>query len=150
MKRLLKWLGMAIAVLVAILAIVAVYVELAWNKPDKRLAPQMTAPRDSATVARGEYIFKHSWQCWGCHATSDDGNAPPSGGRVFDLRSVGPGFGIYYSRNLTPDSATGLGTWTDGEIVQAIREGVRKDRHVLFPLMPIDWLQGLSDHEFLR
>lgn len=149
MKRLFKWLGFTVAALMVILAIVGVYVELAWNKADTRTAPQMTAPHDSATIVRGEYIFKYAWQCWGCHAASGDGNAPPSGGSVFDLRSVGPGFGVFYSRNLTPDSATGLGSWTDGEIVQAIREGIRKDRHVLFPLMPIDWLKGISDQDAL-
>jgi mono/diheme cytochrome c family protein len=56
---------------------------------------------------------------------------------------------VYYSRNITPDSTTGVGAWTDGEIVQAIREGVRKDRRVLFPLMPIDWLNGISDKDAL-
>src|SRR5512140_1278701 len=122
MKRPLKWLVMTVAALVALLAVLALYVELAWNKSDSRIALKMTAPHDSATIARGEYIFRHSWQCWGCHAANSDGNALPSGGRAFDLSSVGPGFGLYYSRNLTPDSATGLGAWTDGEIVQAIRE----------------------------
>jgi mono/diheme cytochrome c family protein len=149
MKRLLKWVGRLVTVLVFLVVVLGVYVELAWDKPDSRPAPRMTAPRDSATVVRGEYIFKHAWQCWGCHAATGDGNAAPSGGQRFDLRSVGPGFGVYYSRNLTPDSATGLGAWTDGEIVQAIREGIRRDRHVLFPLMPIDWLKGLSDQDVL-
>ncbi len=149
MKRLVKWFGGFAAVVVALLLVVVLYVQFTWDSPDARAALQMTAPRDSATVARGEYIFKHSWQCWGCHAASGDANAPPSGGRAFDLRSIGPGFGIFYSRNLTPDSATGLGAWTDGEIVQAIREGVRKDRHVLFPLMPVDWLKGISDQDAL-
>jgi mono/diheme cytochrome c family protein len=149
MKRLVKWFGGFAAVVVVLLLVVGLYVQLRWDSPDARPALQMTAPRDSATVARGEYIFKHSWQCWGCHAASGDANAPPSGGRAFDLRSIGPGFGIFYSRNLTPDSATGLGAWTDGEIVQAFREGVRKDRHVLFPLMPVDWLKGISDQDAL-
>lgn len=148
MKPLLKWLGWLVLGLVVLLGVLALYVQLTWNKADGRPAPQVTAPHDSATVARGEYIFKYAWKCWGCHA-SGDGNAPPSGGRAFDLRSVGPGFGVFYTRNLTPDSATGLGSWTDGEIVQAIREGVRKDRQVLFPLMPIEWLNGISDRDVL-
>jgi len=149
MKNVLKWLGRMLTVLVVLLVMVGLFIEFSWDRQDSRPAPQMSVLRDSATVARGEYIFKHAWQCWGCHAASGDGNAPPSGGRVFDLRSVGPGFGVYYSKNLTPDSATGLGAWTDGEIVQAIREGIRRDRHVLFPLMPVDWLKGLSDQDVL-
>ena len=85
MKRLLKWLGSIVAALVAILVVLGLYVQFTWDKPDGRPSPQMTAPHDSATIARGEYIFKYAWQCWGCHATSGDGNAPPSGGSVFDL-----------------------------------------------------------------
>ncbi len=149
MKDVLKWLGRMLTVLVVLLVILALFIQFSWDRQDSRPAPQMSAPRDSATVARGEYIFKHAWQCWGCHASGGDGNGPPSGGRVFDLRSIGPGFGVYYSKNITPDSATGLGAWTDGEIVQAIREGIRHDRHVLFPLMPVDWLKGLSDQDAL-
>jgi mono/diheme cytochrome c family protein len=150
MKRVLKWIVGVVALLLVLLVALGLYVQLTWDKPDSRPAPQMTAPRDSATVARGEHIFKYSWHCWGCHAASGgDGNAPPSGGFVFDLRDIGPGFGVYYSRNLTPDSATGLGGWTDGEIVQAIREGITHDRRMLFPLMPVDWLKGMSDQDVL-
>jgi mono/diheme cytochrome c family protein len=110
----------------------------------------MTAPRDSATIARGEYIFKYQAHCWGCHATGNMGaDSPPSGGGLFDLRDAGPGFGIWRSRNLTPDVETGIGGWTDGEIVQAMREGIRKDRTAMFPLMPVDWYYGISDADAL-
>src|SRR5262249_28870814 len=56
------------------------------------------------------------------------------GGRDFgDI----PGFpGRIRPRNITPDKETGLGNWTDGEILRAMREGVSKDGHPLFPQMP--------------
>jgi mono/diheme cytochrome c family protein len=150
MSRALRIAGSILAALVALLLATLIYIHFVWDKPVDRPAPVMTAPHDSATIARGEHIFKDTWQCWRCHASpATDGNSSPSGGRVFDLRSRGPGFGIYYARNITPDSSTGIGAWTDGEIVQAIREGVRKDRHMLFPLMPVDWLKGLSDRDVL-
>jgi mono/diheme cytochrome c family protein len=56
---------------------------------------------------------------------------------------------VYYARNITPDRETGIGAWTDGEIVRAIREGIRKDNTVLFPIMPVDPLSGLSDDDVL-
>ena len=150
MKRVLRIIAVIFTLLVIVLLGLAVYVLAAWDRLDERKPPQMTARRDSAAIARGEHIFKDTWQCWGCHASpASDGNSVPSGGQKFDLRKTGPGFGIYYSRNVTPDSATGIGAWTDGEIVQAIREGVRRDRHMLFPLMPVDWLKGLSDEDAL-
>jgi mono/diheme cytochrome c family protein len=68
---------------------------------------------------------------------------------LFDLSNTGPGFGKWYSRNLTPDVETGLGGWTDGEIVQALREGISKDRTTLFPIMSTDWYHGLSDTDVL-
>jgi hypothetical protein len=38
--------------------------------------------------------------------------------------------------NITPDKETGIGNWTDGEVIRAIREGVSRDGQALFPLMP--------------
>lgn len=150
MNKALKILGGAVAFLLVVLVVAAVYVLVSWDRSVDRPAAAMTAPRDSATIERGRYIFNVTWQCWNCHqAVSTDGNAPSSGGKLFDLRTTGPGFGVYYSKNITPDSATGLGRWTDGEIVQAIREGVNRNRKVLFPIMPVDWLKDLSDRDAL-
>jgi mono/diheme cytochrome c family protein len=145
-KGIVGFAGIVIILVICVLA----YVLAVWSRSIDRPAPVMAARHDSATVARGEYLFKVTWQCWGCHQSgSPDAGAPPSGGRLFDLRSVGPGFGMFYSRNITPDTATGIGTWTDGEIAQAVREGITKDRHLLFPIMPMDWLKDLSDDDVL-
>jgi mono/diheme cytochrome c family protein len=150
MKRAMKIIGFLVFVVLILVVAVSVYVLAVWSRAIDRPAPNMTAPRDSAAVARGEYLFKVTWQCWGCHQSGPlDADSPPSGGRAFDLRSTGPGFGVFYSSNITPDTATGIGAWSDGEIVQAIREGVNKNRGLLFPLMPVDWLKGLSDDDAL-
>jgi mono/diheme cytochrome c family protein len=150
MKRALRAAGIAAGVLVLLMLLVTAYVLAVWDRPDPRSAPTLTAPHDSASVARGKYLFTVTWQCYGCHQSGPaDPSAPPSGGKAFDLRSIGPGFGTYYSRNLTPDTATGIGLWTDGEFVQAIREGVGRKRHALFPIMPMDWLKNLSDEDAL-
>jgi len=150
MRRVLRIAGIIAGMLVVLAACLALYVQLGWDRKDGRQAPILVAPRDPASVARGEYIFMNTWQCWGCHSGSDGSQSvPPAGGRAFDLSTTGPGFGMYYAKNITPDSATGIGAWTDGEIVQAIREGVRRDRHLLFPLMPVDWLHRMSDEDAL-
>ena len=149
-KRILKILGWIAGIIVLLVVGLVVYILARWDAKDPRLAPSFTAPRDSAAIARGEYIFKYQAQCWGCHANNaTDANSPPSGGLLFDLTHSGPGFGKWYSANLTPDPETGLGTWTDGEIVQALREGVRKDRTTLFPVMPVDWYNGIADEDIL-
>ena len=45
---------------------------------------------------------------------------PQAGGREFDATEIGPGFGFLYSSNLTPDPETGIGAWSDGDLVRAI------------------------------
>ncbi len=149
-KRILKTLGWIAGTVLGVLLILIVYINARWDVTDGRPAPALNAPTDSATIAHGEYIFKYQVQCWGCHQAQPSGpGAPPSGGMLFDLTDVGPGFGKWYSRNLTPDVETGIGGWTDGEIVQALREGIRKDRTPLFPIMPIDWYHGMADEDIL-
>ena len=49
--------------------------------------------------------------------------------------------------NITPDVETGIGTWTDGEKVRAIREGVDKDGRTLFPMMPYGSFRNMSDED---
>lgn len=149
-KLILRILGWGAGIVVALLLILVVYVNIRWDAKDGRPAPILRAPTDSASIARGEYIFKFQAQCWGCHQDPPrDANAAPNGGMLFDLSSAGPGFGKWYSPNLTPDVETGLGGWTDGEIVQALREGLSKDRTTLFPIMPVDWYHGMADEDVL-
>jgi hypothetical protein len=52
----------------------------------------------------------------------------PDMGKFLAGGSVGfeiPGVGTYFPPNLTPDAATGLGDWSEDEIVQALRAGER-------------------------
>jgi mono/diheme cytochrome c family protein len=149
-KRVLKILGWVAGILAGLIAILFLFVQLRWDAGDGRLAPSLIAPADSATLARGEEIFKYQAHCWSCHGTPGSRDRMvPSGGMPFDLSKIGPGFGTFYARNLTPDLETGIGGWTDGEVVQALREGLRKDRSPLFPIMPIDWYHGMADNDVL-
>jgi mono/diheme cytochrome c family protein len=153
LKRILKGLGILVGVLVVLVIILAVYVQLSWDRPVSRLAPQMTAPKNEETLARGEYLYKYTLICWGCHG-AEGSNSPAesqAGGQEFDLTGIGPpgGFGVVYASNITPDSETGIGEWTDGEIVRAIREGLDPEGHILFPIMEAEWWKGLSDDDTL-
>lgn len=140
--------GLVVAALVVILFGLVGYAAFRWDGTVSRTVPNMIAPRDSATIARGKFLYTKSIGCWSCHSNGGDG-AAPSGGRKFDLTVLSPSLGVYYAANITPDVETGIGGWTDGEIVRAIREGVRNDGRVLFPIMPVDPLNGLSDEDAL-
>jgi mono/diheme cytochrome c family protein len=103
-------------------------------------------PNDTTMlVARGEYIVRNVAVCGQCHAADpkDNVDGPLSGGKEFqDWR-----LGTSRAANLTSDAATGLGTWSDAEIVRALRNGQRKDGRLLSPVMPYEWLHEMSDDD---
>ena len=49
--------------------------------------------------------------------------------------------------NITPDPRTGIGNWTDDQIVLAIREGRRPDGRLLGPAMPSRSYRSLADDD---
>lgn len=62
---------------------------------------------------------------------------------------VGP-WGISYSANLTPDSATGIGAWTEGQFIQTLRTGKHlgmENGRPILPPMPWEGLGKLSDQD---
>lgn len=95
-------------------------------------------------VARGEYIVRDVAVCGHCHAADpQDPDGPLAGGlefRSWRLGTIG-------AANLTPDSATGLGTWTEAEIVRAVRNGEDREGDVVAPVMPYAWFSGMSDRD---
>jgi mono/diheme cytochrome c family protein len=115
------------------------------NVPLPQLLPSTI--RDTAgLVARGEYIVRSVAVCGHCHAESPkDPDGPLSGGMTFSNWRLGKVRGS----NLTPDSATGLGAWSDAEIVRAIRSGEDHEGRLLAPVMPYEWFSGMSDRDAL-
>lgn len=120
-------------------------------RADLRPAPEVTVEKTPERVARGQYLFKHTMDCAGCHTPYDPKTFAPdmtrfgAGGNV-----MGPEFGApakVYTSNLTPDPKTGLGAWTDGEILRALREGVSRDGRPLMPMMPYANYHELSDDD---
>jgi mono/diheme cytochrome c family protein len=149
-KRVLAGIGGLIALLIT-LVVVKFYV----LSPKSRPAPVMTAPTTAEAVARGRYIVHHVAGCVGCHSKVDEAipGEPVVEGFLGAGRDFGeiPNYPVHIrAANITPDRETGIGGWTDGEIARAIREGVSKDGHGLFPQMPYKtYRETLSDGEVL-
>ena len=108
--------------------------------------PDVVASKDSAIIARGHYIVRVVGPCAGCHgdpkqraAWASGADVPLVGGFAFDIPP-----GKFYTRNLTPDSATGLGAVPDRAIARALRYGVGHDGRALLPFME---MQGLADDD---
>ena len=120
-------------------------------RPKMRPAPVLNAEATPERLARGQYLGQG---CLDCHSKRDFKKyagpvVPPLGvrGDCFDKGIGVPG--VVCPPNLTPDRETGLGSWTDGEIIRAMREGVSKDGRPLFPLMPYGDFRGMSDEDAL-
>lgn len=137
MKRVFKWAGALLALLVLALAGAVGWIGVTWSMdhPDTPL-PQIVAATDAETIAHGEYIVHAVAHCSSCHSAQDkpgdtdvDFDAPLSGGYTIE---AGP-FGTYTAANLTPH-ATGIADMSDGEVARVIRHGV--NRHgSLSPIM---------------
>ena len=105
----------------------------------------MATPAQAETAyERGKYLMDSIVACGNCHtAQTPKGPVPGrelAGGTRFDE----PPFTAYAS-NVTPDRETGIGAWTDAQIVAAIREGRRPDGSLIGPPMPIELYRGMSD-----
>ncbi len=95
-------------------------------------------------LERGEYLVMHVVPCLDCHSKRDfskySGPIVPGsegmGGEAFDSKLLGEFPGVIYAKNITPDPETGIGTWTDEDILKAMTQGISKTGDTLFPLMP--------------
>lgn len=95
-----------------------------------------SAQGSAADIARGKYVFGATGGC-GCHTVK--GQPANAGGRRYD----GP-FGTVYSTNITPDRETGIGTWTDEQIITATRLGRRPNGERLLPVHPYTVFNGMT------
>lgn len=98
---------------------------------------------DAGSVARGEFIVRNAAVCGHCHAADpkQDVDGPLSGGMEFRNWRLGTA----RATNLTPDPETGLGTWSVGEIVRALRNGESRGGRLVAPVMPYEWFHEMSD-----
>lgn len=96
-----------------------------------------TAFADEAQTERGEYLVTIGG-CNDCH-TPGYFFGKPDRSRFLGGSDVGfeiPGAGVFVGRNITPDKQSGIGGWTQEQIVKAIQTGERPDGRILAPIMP--------------
>jgi mono/diheme cytochrome c family protein len=88
-------------------------------------------------IERGKYLVTFGG-CFDCH-TPGYFLGKPDMTRYLGGSDVGfeiPGLGVFVAPNLTPDPQTGLGKWTEAQIVAALQTGKRPDGRELAPIMP--------------
>jgi mono/diheme cytochrome c family protein len=137
MKTLLRLVLWLVIILVVVAGAGVGYLFAAFPKASTPSAIKIESTPER--LARGEYLTLHVVGCVGCHSEQDqDKFGLPiksgtfgKGGELFDERNHAPG--AIYAKNITPAA---IGTWTDGELLRAMTEGVSKDGTPLFPIMP--------------
>lgn len=83
---------------------------------------------DPQLIKRGEYLSR-AGDCIACHTAT---NGKPYAGGL----GIASPLGTIYSTNITPDKNTGIGNYTLEDFDRALRQGIAKDGHSLYPAMP--------------
>ena len=125
---------------------------LSLRSPNLLPAESIQVLMTPENIARGEYLFTVLADCDGCHSERDLSKftAPAVArgrGRGWQLPKELGLPGDVVAPNITPDVETGIGAWTDGEKIRAIREGISRDGRPLFPMMPYQGFAKMSDND---
>ncbi len=137
MKKVFKFLGYTLVILIVLIAGLLTYIKVAL--PNVGAAPNLTVDLSAEKIERGRYLANTVSVCIDCHSTRDWTKfAGPiisgtlgKGGERFDQKVGFPG--TYYSKNITP---AGIKRYTDGELFRLITTGVTKEGRAMFPVMP--------------
>jgi mono/diheme cytochrome c family protein len=123
---------------------------LYFRKPASQPPSDIRVAMTEEQVARGKYLFALA-DCDGCHTPHDPTKlympaieAKRGSGQLFEEEGAPA---PVYASNITTDPETGIGSWTDGEKIRAIREGIGRDGRVLFPMMPYEQFRYMSDED---
>lgn len=118
MRKLLRWIGIVLGVLVGIVVVVVVglyaYTGSRLNRKYEIPPSGLVVPTDAAAVERGRHLTQVLFQCATCHAEN-------LGGQV---QFEDPLMGRLAPSNLTSGEGGVARTYTDEDWVRAVRHGV--------------------------
>ncbi|MCB9569712.1 MAG: c-type cytochrome [Myxococcales bacterium] len=103
-------------------------------------------PADPVLIERGRYLAEVVMNCRACHTplseSGPDLDKAYSGGLEYPDT-----FGTWRSPNITQDQRTGIGGWTDEQIINAVRRGIRPSGEQMYPVMPYEYFAAASDED---
>ena len=91
----------------------------------------------SPPVGGGEYVARAA-DCVSCHSV-------PGGMAFAGGLKMGTPIGAIFSTNITPDRETGIGKYSLADFDRAVRQGIARDGHRLYPGMPYPSYAKLTD-----
>lgn len=138
----LKWIGVFLTGLLTLIpAAVLVLALIGFFKLNQKFdnpVAELQVAATAAQIARGEQLANN---CTNCHSP---GSQLPLSGTNFVAKFDMPPLGTLYAPNLTPSG--NISSWTDGEVIRAIREGIHKDGRSLL-IMPSNDYSHMSDKD---
>ena len=94
-------------------------------------------------LGRGKYLFD-AGGCANCHTDAKNKGPLLAGGRALKTP-----FGTFYGPNITPHPGFGIGRWSDGDFVRAMREGVSPAGEHYYPAFPYTSYTRMTDRDLL-
>ncbi|OAJ54879.1 cytochrome C [Paraburkholderia ginsengiterrae] len=134
MTRKSRLLAVGGALIVAAAIVAAL---LMWRPAIAPISPPAASSFDTQTKLAGARVVALG-DCIVCHTAK--GGQPFAGG----LPLATP-FGTIYATNITPDVETGIGSWSLEAFTRAVRYGVSRDGHLLYPAFPYIHFTRMSD-----
>ncbi len=106
---------------------------LPWRAAFAPIAQPDPAVFSAATIEHGRLVAA-AGACAACHLASFGGG-----------RAIHTPFGSIWSSNISPDPAHGIGAWSYPAFERAMRQGVSRDGHLLYPAHPYPSFAGATD-----
>ncbi len=97
--------------------------------------------RDAEAIKRGEYLARIG-DCIACHSNPSGSTAPFAGGLP-----IKTAFGTFFTPNITPDKATGIGGWSEADFIRAMHDGILADGSNAFPAFPYVYFNRVSTQD---
>jgi hypothetical protein len=140
MKKVLKWLGIVVGVVILIGGIFVATQVMAFNSSVAKVydvpAPNIARSSDPEVIGRGKHLAESIAGC----ALSDCHGNDLSGGKLTDIGPVGK----MIPQNITP--AGRAGEYSDGELARLILHGIKKDGTTI-KMMPVPDFNWLPDED---
>lgn len=101
-------------------------------------------PQSADIIERGAYLTT-AGGCVSCHR----GQTGETSGSLSGGLGLETDFGTFYAPNITPDVATGIGSWSARDFLLALKHGRRPDGSFYYPAFPYRAYAGLTDDDVL-
>jgi len=111
------------------IVVVAAFAVYWWLTAPTALA--LPAPTRGPDLANGEELFNVGG-CSSCHAVPKQPDRLRLGGGL----ALGSPFGTFYAPNISPDTADGIGRWSESDFVNAVMRGISPEGTHYFPAFP--------------